>query len=256
MMLRKFGGLAAGTAALVLGVALPAGLAQAATGQRQSVPKPQKSLSVAGYQQTGCHQKGFPVYVELTGTIKVPAATDVNGTPGISSDIYSFGGLTNGVAAGVAVDNSGGQAFYTAFGRWNGTPATAFQVQPGDKLQVTIQDKGTAGYLVEIFDGASGQEWTQTNPDPSATRCQVAAFEESPYPAYDHTTKTSQIVFSAIRVSWGERGQGTASVTKLLGKLPAHATLSRYNLVNTHKAAVANTSSPAKQDNNFTITDK
>jgi hypothetical protein len=255
-MRARFRALAAGAAALAMGVALPASLAQAATGQSQTVPKPQKSLTVAGYQQTGCHQKGFPVYVEMTGTIKVPAATDVNGTPGISYDIYSFGGLGTGVAGGVAVDNSGGQAFYTAFGQWHGTPTTAFSVQPGDKLQVTIQDRGSSGYLVEIFNSANGQEWTQTNPDPSATRCKVAAYEESPYPAYDHTTKTSQIVFSSIRVSWGERGQGKASVTKLLGKLPAHAKLNRYNLVNTHKSAVANTSNPANQNNNFTITDK
>lgn len=255
-MLRRFEGLAAAAAVLAIGMALPGGLADVATGQSQSVPKPQKSLSVAGYRQTGCHQQGFPVYVELTGTIKVPAATDVNGTPGISYDIYSFGGLGTGVAGGVAVDNSGGQAFYTAFGEWHGKPVTAFQVQPGDKLQVTIQDKGPNGYLVEIFDAATKQEFAQTNPDSSATRCKVAAYEESPYPAYDHTTKTSQIVFSVSRVSWGERGQAKASVTKLLGKPPAHATLTRYNLVNTHKSAVANTSAPASQDNNFTITDK
>jgi hypothetical protein len=255
-MRARFTALAASAAALAIGFTLPASLAQAATGRGQSVPKAQKSRSFAGYQQTGCHQNGFPVYVEMIGTIKVPAATDVNGTPGISYDIYSFGGPANGVAGGVAVDNSGGQAFYTAFGRWHGTPTTAFSVQPGDKLQVTIEDKGSSGYLVEIFDAATDQEWAQTNPDSSATQCKVAAYEESPYPAYDHTTKTSQIAFRAIRVFWGERGQGKASVSKLLGKLPAHAKLNRYNLVNTHGSAVADASNPADQGNNFTITDR
>jgi Peptidase A4 family len=248
--------LAAGAAALATGLAVPATTAQAAAAMTRSAPKPHHSLRVAGYQQTGCHHHGYPVYVEISGTIKVPAATDINGTPGISYDIYSFGGVHSGVNAGVAVDNSGGQAFYTAFGQWNGAPVTAFAVQPGDKLQVTIEDEGSSGYLVEILNESNSQEWAQTNPDSSASRCQVAAYEESPYPAYNHTTRTSPIAFRFTRVWWGEQGQGTASVSKLLGKLPAHAKLSRYTLFSTKGSKVAVTSSPADHSNNFTITDK
>ncbi len=248
--------LAAGSAVLAAGLALPATVAQAASAAALGTPKPHQSLHVAGYRQTGCHHNGYPVYVEISGTIKVPAATDINGTPGISYDIYSFGGVTSGVNGGVAVDNSGGQAFYTAFGQWNGVPSTAFSVQPGDKLDVTIEDEGSSGYLVEISDEASGQEWAETNPDSSASRCQVAAYEKSPYPAYDHTTKTSSIAFRFSQVWWGEQGQGKASVSKLLGKLPAHAGLSRFNLVNSNGSTVAVTSKPADHNNNFTISDK
>jgi hypothetical protein len=248
--------LAAAAAALATGLAGPATIAQAATPAASTLPKAQHSLYVAGYQQTGCHYKGYPVYVEISGTIKVPAATDVNGTPGISYDIYSFGGKNIGVDAGVAVDNSGGQAFYTAFGQWNGTPTTAFSVQPGDKLVVTIEDEGSSGYLVEIFNDSTGQEWAATNPDASANRCQVAAYEKSAYPAYDHTTKTSAIAFRDSQVWWGEKGQGKASTSKLLGKLPAHARLNRYSLVTTKGSVVAVTSKPANQNSNFTITDK
>jgi len=248
--------LAAGAAALATGLALPTTIAQAAAAPARSVPKPHQSLYVAGYQQTGCHDQGYPVYVEISGTIKVPAATDINGTPGISYDIYSFGGKNVGVNAGVEVDNSSGQAFYTAFGKWNSTPATAFSVQPGDKLQVTIEDEGPSGYLVEINDDSTGQEWAATNPDTSANRCQVAAYEKSLYPTYDHTTKTSAIAFRFTRVWWGEKGQGKASVSKLLGKLPAHARLNRFSLVNTNGSTFAVTSKPTDQNNNFTITDK
>jgi hypothetical protein len=249
--------LAAGAAALATGLALPAATAQAATAPARSVPQPHHSLYVAGYQQTGCHHQGYPVYVEISGTIKVPAATDINGTPGISYDIYNFGGKNKGVNGGVAVDNSGGQAFYTAFGQWNGgAPMTAFAVQPGDKLQVTIEDEGSSGYLIEINDESTGQEAAATKPDASANRCQVAAYEKSPYPAYDHTTKTSAIAFRFTRVWWGEKGQGKASVSKLLGKLPAHAKLNRFSLVSTKGSTVAVTSKPADHNNNFTITDK
>jgi hypothetical protein len=98
--------------------------------------------------------------------------------------------------------------------------------------------------LAEIFDAQTRQEWAQTNPDSGATRCKAAAYEESSYPAYDHTTKTSRIAFSFSRVWRGERGQGKASVSKLLGKLPAHARLNRYNLINTKGSAVADISKP------------
>ena len=60
--------LAAGAAALATGLALPATVAQAALASASSVPKPHQSLYVAGYQQTGCHHQGYPVYVEISGT--------------------------------------------------------------------------------------------------------------------------------------------------------------------------------------------
>jgi hypothetical protein len=256
MMRTIIAALAAGAATtLAATLALPTA-AQAATIRASAVPAPQKSLSVAGYQQVGCNHSGYPVYIEMSGTIKVPTATDPTGTPGISYDIYSLGGLSGGVNGGVAVDNSGGQAFYTAFGEWNGLPVTAFSVQPGDKLEVTIEDEGSSGYLVEIFDDNSGQEWTQVNADSSASECQVAAYEESPYPSYDFTTKTTPIAFDFTRVWWGEKGQGVAKVSKLLGKLPAYAKLHRFTLVNTSGATVAVTSKPTDSANNFTITDK
>jgi hypothetical protein len=248
--------LAAGAAAtLAATLALPAA-AQAATTLASAVPAPQKSLYVAGYQQTGCNHNGYPVYIEISGTVKVPTATDPTGTPGISYDLYSFGGLNSGVSGGVAVDNSDDQAFYTAFGEWNGLPVTAFSVQPGDKLQVTIENEGSSGYLVEIFDENSGQEWAQVNPDSSANECQAAAYEESPYPSYDFTTKTTPVAFDFTRVWWGEEGQGVAKVSKLLGKLPTYAELYRFNLVNASGATVAATSKPTDSNNNFTVTDK
>jgi hypothetical protein len=246
----------AAAAALGALLVVPAGLAEAATVAASAVPAPHRSLNVAGYQQTGCHFKSYPVYIEISGTVKVPAATDVNGTPGISYEVYNIGGINTGVSGGVAVDNAGGQATYTAFGEWKGAPTTAFQVQPGDKLQVTIEDEGQAGWMVEIFDAATQQEWAQTSPDPSATRCKAGAYLQSPYPAYDHTTKTSTIVFSYSRVWWGERGQGKASVSKLLGKLPAHARLNRFTLGNANGSRAAVTSAPQNKNNNFTITDK
>jgi hypothetical protein len=246
----------AGGAAAALAAALLPTAAQAASTQAVTVPAPHPSLYVAGYQQVGCNHNGYPVYIEMSGTITVPTATDPTGTPGISYDIYSYGGLTGGVSGGVAVDNSGDQAFYTAFGEWNGSPVTALSVQPGDKLQVTIENEGSSGYLVEIFDENSGQEWAQENPDSSASECQVAAYEQSPYPAYDFTTKTTPVAFDFTRVWWGEQGQGVAKVSKLLGKLPAYAKLHRFNLVNTGGAKVAVTSKPTDSNNNFTITDK
>jgi hypothetical protein len=250
--MRRSMALAAGSVAVATSLALSAVSAQAATGP----PKPRQSIYVAGYRQTGCHHQGFPVYVEISGTIKVPAATDVNGTPGISYDLISFGGVNSGVNGGVAVDNSGGQAFYTAFGQWNRKPVTAFQVQPGDKLEVTIEDEGSSGYLVEIFDEATQQEWAQTSPDSHASRCQVGAYLESPEPSYPHTTKTSSIAFQYSRVFWGEKGQGAASVSKLVGTPPKYADLYRFNLVSTKGALVAVTSKPTSKNNNFTINDK
>lgn len=249
--------LAAGSAAvLAAGLIFPAA-AQAATA---GVPAPQKSLTVAGYEQAGCQHNGYPVYIEISGTITVPTATDINGTPGISSDYYSIGGpatagTTGPVSGGVSLDNSGGQAFYNAYGEWNGKPVTAFSVQPGDKLEVTIEDEGSSGWLVELFDSRTGQEWSQTNPS-NASRCTAGAFEGNAYPSYDYLTQTTPVAFDFTRVWWGEQGQGVASVSKLLGKLPAYAKLFRYNLVNSSGSTTAATSKPADSDNNFTVTDK
>lgn len=257
-MMRTLSTLMAGAAAatLAVGVALPAAAAQAAVVSAAKVPAPYQSLYVAGYQQAGCNNNGYPVYVEIQGTITVPAATDPGGTPGISYDIYSFGGVNSGVNAGVAVDNSDDQAFYFPYGQWNGMPVTApFSVQPGDKLEVTIENEGTSGYLVELFDASNGQEWSQVNPDPNADQCQAAAYEVSPYPSYNYTTQTTPVAFDNTRVWWGEQGQGTASVSKLLGTPPAYAKLYRFNLVNTSGANVAVTSKPTDSDNNFTVTD-
>jgi Peptidase A4 family len=252
--------LAAGaTAALAASLILPAA-AQAATGSPAKVPAPLKSEIVAGYEQDGCRNNGYPVYVEISGSITVPTATDIDGTPGISSDYYSFGGPagvgTSGpVSGGVAVDNSDDQAFYTAYGEWNGKPVTAFSVQPGDKLEVTIEDEGSAGWQVEIFDETSGLEWTQTNPS-NADPCVVGAYEENAVPSYDYLTQTTPVAFDAIRVFWGEQGQRVASVSKLLGKLPAHAKLYRFNMTNSSGATIAATSKPTDRHNNFTVTDK
>jgi hypothetical protein len=86
--------------------------------------------------------------------------------------------------------------------------------------------------------------------------CAAGAFESSSYPVYDVLTKTKPVTFSFIRVLWGQKGQGVASVSKLLGSLPAHAKLVRYRLVNTGGHAIAVTSKPKDHNNNFTVTDK
>jgi Peptidase A4 family len=253
--------LAAGAAAVAAGAIFPAA-AQAAAAAVPGVPAPQKSLSVAGYEQEGCQHSGYPVYVRIEGTITVPAATDISGTPGISSDYYSVGGaqgvgISGPVSGGVSVDNSGGQAFYAAYGEWDGDPVTAFSVQPGDKLDVTIEEEGSSDWMVEISDATSGQEWSQTNPSSgNADRCAAGAFEENDYPSYDYLTQTTPVAFDFTRVLWGEQGQPVASVSKLLGKLPAYAKLFRYNLTNSSGTVVAATSKPADHNNNFTITDK
>jgi hypothetical protein len=245
--------LAAGAvAALAASLTLPAAIAQAAV---PAVPAPQQSLSVAGYQQFGCLSNGNPTYEEISGTITVPAATDINGTPGISADIYNLGGFPGGVSAGVGVDNSNHQAFYFAYGQWNGQPVTAMSVQPGDKLGVSIDYEGSAQYVVVLYDQTTGQAWSQANPDTNASLgCQTGAYEQSPYPSYDFTTKTTPITFHATTVSWQDQGQPGTS--KLLSPPPAGARLFRYTLINTSGATVAVTSKPTDHNNNFTITDK
>jgi hypothetical protein len=252
--------LGAGTAAALAATLIFPAAAQAATASPAKVPAPTKSLFVAGYEQVGCHDNGYPVYIEISGTITVPTATDINGTPGISSDYYSIGGpaatgTTGPVSGGVSVDNSGGQAFYVAYGEWNGQPVTAFSVQPGDKLEVTIEDEGSSGWLVELFDSRTGQEWTQTNPS-NASECEIGAFEGNAYPSYDFLTQTTPVAFDFSRVWWGEEGQGVASVSKLVGKPPAYAKLLRNNMTNSSGTVVAATSKPTDSNNNFTVTDK
>jgi hypothetical protein len=252
--------LAAGAAiTLPAALALP-GAAQASAVAPARVPKPQNSPFVAGYEQYGCQQDGYPVYVQIRGTITVPAATDIDGTPGISSDYYSVGGVaaagaTGPVSAGVSVDNSDGQAFYVAYGEWNAMPVTAFSVQPGDKLEVTIEDEGASGWLVELFDATSGQEWSQTKPGGNSDECVVGAFEGNDYPSYDHLTQTTPVAFDYTRVFWGEQGQPVAKVSKLLGTRPAYAKFFRYSLFNSNGTVAAVTSKPKDHNNNFTISD-
>jgi hypothetical protein len=247
--------LGAGTAVLAAGLILPAA-ADAATITTAGPPAPQNSYFLAGYEQLGCQNQARPVYSEIAGTITVPVATYINGTPGISADIYNIGGTTTGVSAGVAVDNSGGHAFYAPFGQWgnSGGQVTApFSAQPGDKLEVTIEDEGASGWMVEILDERSGQEWTRFSPDASDQPCQAGAYVESDSPAYDFLTQTSPVAFDFTRVWWEE--QNLAGVSNLLGTPPSGATLFRYNLINNSTTVVAATSKPADADNNFTVTD-
>jgi Peptidase A4 family len=198
----------------------------------------------------------------LATCARVRPPPHINGTPGISSDYYSVGGPAfvggNGaVSGGVSTDYSGGQAFHVAYGEWDGDPVTAFSVQPGDKLDVTIEAEGSSDWMVEIFDEASGQEWSQTNPSPgSSVQCMVGAFEGNDYPSYDFLTQTTPVAFDFSRVWWGEQGQPVASVSKLPGKRPAYAKLFRCNLTNSGGTVVAAASKPADHHNNFTITDK
>jgi hypothetical protein len=245
--------LAAGAAALTAGLILPAA-AQAATTTVASVPAPAKSLFVAGYEQLGCHHNAYPQYVEISGTIVVPTADDINGTPGISYDVYSLGGIDSGVTGGVAVDNANGQAYYTAYAQWGyGAPVTAFSVTPGQKLEVTIEDEGSSGWLVEI---EGGGDFAQTNPDTNASPCVTGAYEQNDYPTYDHLTQTTPVAFEFSRVFWGEQGQGLASVSKLAGTPPKYAKLLRYNMADSGGTTTAATSKPTDHNNNFTVTDK
>lgn len=246
--------LAAGATALTAGLILPA-TAQAAT-VSAGVPAPLQSLYVAGYAQAGCD--GGPLYVEIQGNLVVPAATDLNGPPGESSDILKMGALGIGVTAGVFVGSDAGQAYYHAFWQSDGstTGGTApFPVSPGDVLEVTIDYQGSSGWLVEINDATTLQTYSQvfTGPAVPDSLCEVGAYEQSPYPHYDVTTHTTPIGFYDLRVRWdGANGYRTS---KLLGTPPAGARLYRYNLINTSGATVAVTSKPTGSNNNFTITD-
>jgi hypothetical protein len=264
MMRRSLAILAGGTAALTL--ALPVSVAYARPVTAVKVPKAGNSRYVVGYAQVGCGRKGYPQYVQILGDITVPKATDADGTPGNSTDYYTLrpgrnpNGASTGVAAGVAVLTDAGTSFIYAYGLWHGLPIAraSFPVQSGDKLQVEIQNEGSGNWRVEITDETTDQQWSQTNPDASMPKnaCTAGAFESSSYPAYDVLTKTKPVTFSFSRVLWGQKGQRVASVSKLLGKLPAHAKLVRYNLVNTHGHIIAATSKPKDHDNNFTVTDK
>jgi hypothetical protein len=247
---------AVAAAALTAGLVFPAA-AQAATSGAATVPAPMKSLYVAGYRQLGCN--GGPLYVEITGNIVVPAATNLNGPPGESSDILNIGSIGSGVTAGVFVGSDAGQAYYHAFWSVVGTTTggtAPFPVSAGDVLEVTIAYLGSSGWQVVIDDASTQQNYSQTfaGPPVPASFCQAGAYEQSPYPHYDVTTQTSPIAFYDLRVRWsGPTGYRT---TKLLGTLPGHAKLHRYNLINTSQATVAVAGKPTGSNNNFTITDK
>jgi peptidase A4-like protein len=245
----------AAVAALAAGLVFPAA-AQAATSGAATVPAPHKSLYVAGYAQAGCG--GGPLYVEITGNIVVPAATDLNGPPGESSDILKMGALGIGVTAGVFVGSDAGQAYYHAFWQAEGTTGgtAPFPVSPGDVLEVTIDYEGSSGWLVQINDATTLQTYSQvfTGPAVPDSLCEAAAYEQSPYPHYDVTTQTSPIAFYDLRVRWSD-GSGYRT-SKLLGTPPAGARLYRYTLINTSETTVAVTSKPTGHNNNFTITDK
>jgi len=107
----RAGAAAALAAALILPAAAQADAVTAAGAS--TPPAPQNSHLLAGYEQLGCQNHAYPVYNQIVGTITVPTATYINGTPGISADVYNIGDPIDGVSAGVAVDNSGGQAFYS-----------------------------------------------------------------------------------------------------------------------------------------------
>jgi hypothetical protein len=266
MMRRSLTILAGGAAALTLSLPVSAAYASPATAHTVKVPKPSNSRYVAGYAQVGCGRKGYPQYVQILGDITVPKATDAAGTPGNSTDYYTLrpgrnpNGASKGVAAGVAVLTDAGNSFIYAYGLWYGLPIAraSFPVQAGNKLQVEIQNEGSGNWRVEITDETTDQQWSQTNPDSSMPKnaCTAGAFESSSYPSYDVLTKTKPVMFSFSRVLWGQKGQGKASVSKLLGKLPAHAKIVRYTLVNTHGHAMAITYKPRDNDNNFTVADK
>jgi hypothetical protein len=244
--------LAVGAAAVAAGAIFPAA-AQAAT--VSVVPAPAGSLFVAGYEQLGCHHNAYPQYTAVRGEIVVPVATAIHGAAGLSYDVYSIGGINSGVVGGVEVANANGQAYYTAYAQWGfGAQVTAFSVNPGDKLIVTIVDQGSTGWTVEIEDG--GQEFFQTNPDTNASPCVAGAYEQNDYPTYDHLTQTTPVAFDFSQVGWVMQGQPISTTSKLLAAPPAYARLSRYNMVDSGGAVVAATSKPADSNNNFTITDK
>jgi Peptidase A4 family len=153
-----------------------------------------------------------------------------------------------------------GNSYIYAYGLWYGhaIAEASFTVQPGDKLQVKIENEGSGNWQVEITDETTDQEWTQTNSDSALPKnaCGVGAYESSSYPTYDVLTQTTSVAFKYIRVLWGEKGQRVASVSKLLGTPPAHAKLVRYSLINTGGHVIAVTSKPKDHNNNFTATDK
>jgi Peptidase A4 family len=266
MMRRSLTLLAGGAAALTLVIPASAAWASPATAHKANVPTASNSRYVAGYAQVGCGRKGYPQYVQILGDITVPKTTDASGTPGNATDAYTLrpgrnpSGASHGVTAGVAILTDAGTSYIYAYGLWYGLPIVraSFPVQAGDKLQVEIQNEGSGNWRVEITDETTDQQWTQTNPDASMPKnaCAAGAFESSSYPVYDVLTKTKPVTFSFIRVLWGQKGQGVASVSKLLGSLPAHAKLVRYRLVNTGGHAIAVTSKPKDHNNNFTVTDK
>jgi hypothetical protein len=246
----KAGAAAALAASLVFPVAAQAATAAASTAA--GVPAPVKSLFVAGYQRLGCGPNVYPQYTKIGGTIVVPTADDVAGPAGNSFDVYDLGGIDSGVVAGIAVDSGEGHAFYTAFAQWGyGAPVATMSVQPGEQVQVSIQNEGAPGYLVDIT--AAGETAFDTYPDTDASPCVAGAWEQSDPPA--DLRQTTPVALDASRVWWVQQGQSAATKTKLLGTPPVHAKLSRYSLVNSAGAVIAAASKPTDH-NNFTVTDK
>jgi len=247
----RAGAAAALAAALILPAAAQADAVTAAGAS--TPPAPQNSHLLAGYEQLGCQNHAYPVYNQIVGTITVPAATYINGTPGISADVYNIGDPIDGVSAGVAVDNSGGQAFYFPFGQWGtsgGSITAPFSAQPGDKLVVVIQNDGSSGWGVLIIDEQSNKHWGAVRPDPGMRPCDAGAFEET---TYHFLTQTTPVAFDHTIVYWEE--QNRTGFGKLLATPPGGATLLRYNFVNSSNTVVASTSKPTDNNYNFTVTD-
>jgi hypothetical protein len=254
------GTLAAGAAVtLAATLALPTA-AQAATASAAGVPAPQHSLYVAGYKQAGCNpaHNGDPIYTEILGNVVVPAATDLNGPPGESNDEINMGGLSGGVTAGVFVGSDAGVAYYHAFWLWEGSGMSGtapYVVSPGDVLELTVEYEGSSGWLIDIKDATTDQDYSTTivGPPVPGDNCQVGAYEQSPYPQPAVTTATSAIKFYDVRLRYSEAAG--YQMSNLVGTPPVGATLHRYDLYTTSGTEVAATGKPAYHAN-FTITDK
>lgn len=220
-----------------------------------AVPTAHNSGLLAGYIQEGCTNGAYPRYNQIIGTITVPDATYLNGTPGISDDFYNIGDPEYGVSGGVSINNAGGEAFYYPTAQWGTStgPITAsapWQAQPGDKLTVVVQSDGSSGWTVLILDATNGKNWGEDNPDPTMNRCWAGAYEET---NYRFLTQTTPVAFNHSIAYWQE--PDSSGYGKLLGTPPAGATLVRYNLVNGDKTLTAVTSRPTASNYDFTVTD-
>jgi Peptidase A4 family len=117
---------------------------------------------------------------------------------------------------------------------------------------VTIENKGSSGWLVQVFDQPRGLTWSHVRTDAGDHSCQAGAYEQSDHPVYDYLTRTTPVVFGSTRVWWAEKARTGAG--KLLATPPAGATLHRYDLVNSY-TTIAAASAPASSDSTFTVTD-